>query len=141
MRVRSTAPPPVIFSFQNCDRDVKSTLRPALGDDCAAQSGFQVYPEITLTGVADVTLALTCSERRVLDMCGKNEVWRERCEGGIRDLGLARAAAREADGSNSRYEEPEAVGIRPVLRTCTVFVSRDHHQLQEKSLSRHTYFP
>ena len=82
VRVRSTTPPPVIFSFKNRDRDVKSTLRPALGDDRAAQSGFQVYPEITLTGVADVALALTCSERRVFDMGGKNEVWRERCRSG-----------------------------------------------------------
>lgn len=38
-------------------------------------------------------------------------------EGGIRDLGLERAAAREADGSNSRYDEPDAEGIRPFFRT------------------------
>jgi hypothetical protein len=44
-------------------------------------------------------------------------------EGGIRDLGLARAAAREAEGSNSRYDDPEAVGMRPVLRTETLTVS------------------
>jgi hypothetical protein len=44
-------------------------------------------------------------------------------EGGIRDLGLARAAAREAEGSNSRYDDPEAVGMRPVLRTEALSVS------------------
>ena len=38
-------------------------------------------------------------------------------DGGIRDVGLDRAAAREGEGSNSRYAEPEADGIRPVLRT------------------------
>lgn len=49
-------------------------------------------------------------------------------EGGIRDLGLERAAAREADGSNSRYEEPEAVGISPVLRTRALKVSCDQQE-------------
>lgn len=49
-------------------------------------------------------------------------------EGGIRDLGLERAAAREADGSNSRYEEPEAVGINPVLRTRRLRVSCDQQE-------------
>lgn len=54
-------------------------------------------------------------------------------EGGIRDLGLERAAAREADGSNSRYEEPDAVGINPVFKT--VFnVSTVHEKLASDSL-------
>lgn len=44
-------------------------------------------------------------------------------DGGIRDLGFERAAAREADGSNSRYEEPEAVGINPVFKTVALGVS------------------
>jgi hypothetical protein len=63
-------------------------------------------------------------------------------EGGIRDLGLLRAAAREADGSNSRYEEPEAEGISPVLRT-----RGNYHGLvgilgcREGSSSLHTDFP
>jgi hypothetical protein len=47
-------------------------------------------------------------------------------------LGLARAAASEAEGSNSRYEEPEAVGMRPVLRTYTFMVSGSNLQLQGK---------
>lgn len=49
-------------------------------------------------------------------------------EGGIRDLGLERAAAREAEGSNSRYEEPEAEGMRPVLRTKAESVRPCHCQ-------------
>lgn len=58
-------------------------------------------------------------------------------EGGIRDLGLERAAAREADGSNSRYEEPEAVGISPVFKTAFE-VSCDQ---AEVSQGVHTDFP
>lgn len=50
-------------------------------------------------------------------------------DGGIRDLGLERAAAREADGSNSRYEEPEAVGINPVFKTVAFDVSVAHTKL------------
>lgn len=54
-------------------------------------------------------------------------------DGGIRDLGLERAAAREADGSNSRYEEPEAVGINPVFRTVEFRVSAAHTKLVRDS--------
>lgn len=38
-------------------------------------------------------------------------------DGGIKDVGLERAAASDADGSNSRYAEPAADGMRPVLTT------------------------
>lgn len=54
-------------------------------------------------------------------------------EGGIRDLGLERAAAREADGSNSRYEEPEAVGINPVFKTVRFTVSAVNLKLDRSS--------
>lgn len=47
-------------------------------------------------------------------------------EGGIRDLGLERAAAREADGSNSRYDEPDAEGMRPFLRTACQWLASFH---------------
>lgn len=48
-------------------------------------------------------------------------------EGGIKDLGVSRAAAREAEGWNSRYEEPEAEGIRPVFRTVIGVSVSDYH--------------
>lgn len=41
-------------------------------------------------------------------------------DGGIKDVGLERAAASDADGSNSRYAEPAADGMRPVLTTAHV---------------------
>lgn len=53
---------------------------------------------------------------------------------------MERAAARDAEGSNSRYEEPEAEGMRPVLRTKAVSVQPCHNQCFQCSRV-HTDFP
>ena len=94
-----------------------------------------MYTKVTLAGITYMSFPLAGGEWCVLDMSGENKVRRE-CSRAGEWLGSVdsasqleeRAAARETDGSNSRYEEPEAVGINPVLRTRGLRVSCDQQE-------------
>lgn len=59
----------------------------------------------------------------------------------MRDWGDDRAAEREAEGSNSRYAEPDAEGIKPVFKTSQDDVSDSaiHKRIAEGTQFLHIF--
>lgn len=55
-------------------------------------------------------------------------------EGGIRDLGFWRAACRDGEGSYSRYAEPDAEGMTPVLKTKRILFQCQHIEVNNRPM-------